>query len=60
MGLAFLIHDLAVSPPTFERDFDKNYRLVEENKRNLHKRTYNDYRTKMIAKYQRGLAKRRI
>ena len=26
MGLATLIHDLAVSPLTFERDFDKNYR----------------------------------
>jgi hypothetical protein len=58
VGLASLIHDLAVSSLTFERDFDKNYRVIEENKRNLHKRDYNTYKANMIAKYQRGLAKR--
>ena len=59
IGLALIINDLAVSPATFERDFDKHYRLVAENKVNLHNRNYSDYRNKMILKYQRGLEKRR-
>lgn len=58
IGLATLIHDLAVSPPTFERDFDVNYRLIEENKRNLHCREFNRYKQIMIDKYTRGIAKR--
>lgn len=53
-GLSLLIHDLAVSPATFERDFDKNYRLIEENKRNLHRRDYTDYKQKMVEKFNRG------
>ncbi len=57
--LAILIHDLAVSPKTFERDFDKNYSSIEQNKINIHKRDYGDYKAKMIYKYQKGLTKRR-
>lgn len=59
VGLAQTIHDLAVSPLTFERDFDKNFRLIEENKRNLHKRDYQVYKQKMIDKYNRGVLKRK-
>lgn len=59
IGLAQTIHDLAVSPSTFERDFDKNYRLIEENKRNLHKRDYQNYVMKMVDKYNRGTIKRK-
>ena len=58
IGLSSLIHDLAVSPLTFERDFDKNYKLIEQNKRNLHKRDFCLYKQKMIDKYQRGIVKR--
>jgi len=54
IGIASLIHDLAVSPSTFERDFDKNYRQIEQNKRNLHKRDYESYKQNMIDKYERG------
>jgi len=57
-GLSQLVHDLALSRPTFERDFDKNFRLVEEQQRNLHKRNYDKYVVNMIAKYQRGKAKK--
>ena len=57
-SLAQIIHNLAVSPPTFERDFDKNYQKIEEQKHNLHNRNYENYRLKMIEKYQRGLEKR--
>ncbi|TBV26518.1 hypothetical protein DMZ43_05470 [Meridianimaribacter sp. CL38] len=58
-GLSFLIHDLIISEATFDRDFDKNYRLIEENKRNLHKRDYASYKLKMVEKYQRGKLKRK-
>lgn len=60
LGLALIINDLSVSPTTFERDFNKHYRLVDENRINLHNRNYSNYRTNMILKYQRGLVKRRI
>ncbi|SFJ67641.1 hypothetical protein [Olleya namhaensis] len=58
-GLALLIHDLAVSPPTFERDFMSNYAKIKNNKNNLHKRSYIKYKNQMIAKYQRGKIKRK-
>jgi hypothetical protein len=58
-SLAQTIHDLAVSPPTFERDFDRNYRVIEEQKTNFHNRTFAEYKQKMVEKYQRGLKKRR-
>ena len=57
--MALIINDLAVSPPTFERDFDQNYIIISQNKTNLHKRNYNNYKLNMVAKYQRGLQKRR-
>lgn len=58
-SLSQIIHDLAVSPPTFERDFDVNFRRIEEQTKNLHNRKYQIYKDKMIKKYQRGLARRR-
>lgn len=58
-GLARLIHDLAVSPPTFIRDFNRNFNFIEENKRNLHKRSYTNYKLKMVQKYQRGQLKKK-
>jgi len=58
-SLSQIIHDLAVSPPTFERDFDVNFGRVEEQTKNLHNRKYQIYKNKMIKKYQRGLARRR-
>ena len=54
-SLSQIIHDLAVSKPTFERDFDNNYRIIEEQKRNFHNRRYDDYKYKMIQKKQKGL-----
>lgn len=58
-GLAQIIHDLAVSPATFERDFDINYKKIEQQRNNLHNRDYDKYKGKMREKYQRGLLKRR-
>ncbi len=59
ISLAQIIHDLAVSKQTFERDFDKNYRKIEEQKRNFHNRNYDDYKKKMILKREQGIKKRR-
>ena len=59
-SLAQIIQDLAVSKPTFERDFDNNFRKIEEQKRNFHNRNYEDYREKMISKRKRGLENRRL
>jgi len=54
-SLAQIIHDLAVSRPTFERDFDKNFRRVEGQRTNFHHRRYEDYRKMMISRRQRYL-----
>jgi hypothetical protein len=58
-SLGQLIHNLAVSPVTFERDFDAGYRTIEQQRNNLHHRDYAKYEQAMVAKYRRGLAKRR-
>jgi hypothetical protein len=55
ISLAQIIHDLAVSKPTFERDFDRHYRKVEGQRSNFHNRDYKDYKRMMIAKRQRYL-----
>lgn len=57
-SLANIIHDLVVSLPTFERDFNKNYDSLIANRDNFHKRDYEDYRLRMRKKYLRGLEKR--
>ncbi|WP_282080203.1 hypothetical protein [Aquimarina algiphila] len=56
--LAQLIHDLASSPLTFERDFDSNYQIIEQNKLNLNSRDYKKYCEKLIEKYKRGQKRR--
>jgi hypothetical protein len=58
-NLAFIIHDLIVSLPTFERDFDLHYKQIIATKINLQKRSYEKYSEMMIAKRQRGIEKRR-
>jgi len=55
-----IIHDLSISTDTFERDFDKNYKIIEQNKINLHKRDYNEYKIKEITKYRKGILERNI
>ncbi|WP_217587849.1 hypothetical protein [Lentibacillus saliphilus] len=59
ISISIIIHDLAVSPPTFEQNFDKNFKKVEQQVKNLHKRSYEDYKDRMIQKYRRGIQKRR-
>lgn len=54
-----LIHDLATSKQTFERDFDENYKIVEQNKSNIHNRDFLSYKEKLIEKYKRGVERRK-
>jgi len=57
-SLSAAIHDLVVSRPTFERDFDNHFRLIVETRRNLQNRDYNTWAEGMRQKYQRGKAER--
>ncbi len=57
-SLSAIIHDLVVSKPTFERDFDDRFRIIVETRRNLQNRDYAIWAERMRQKYQRGKAKR--
>ncbi len=57
-SLSAIIHDLVVSKPTFERDFDNHFRIIVETRRNLQNRDYETWAQSMRQKYQRGKAKR--
>jgi len=58
-SLAQIIHDLTVSKPTFLRDFDDNYKKIEEQKRNASEINYKRYKENMISKKQRGIKMRK-
>ncbi|MBL8812467.1 MAG: hypothetical protein JNM43_20045 [Planctomycetaceae bacterium] len=52
------IADLALSLPTFDRDFDNHYRQIQNAQRDLRTRSFADYSASLQSKYQRGRAKR--
>ena len=52
------IADLAMSLPTFERDFDNHYRQIQNAQRDLRTRSFAKYTASLQSKYQRGRAKR--
>ncbi len=58
-SLTDILHDLVVSLPTFERDFDTHYRLITTSRNNLHNRSYENYADQLIRKRQRGKILRR-
>jgi hypothetical protein len=57
--LANIVHDLAVSLPTFERDFDNHFGNIVTTRNNLRNRSYDDYRKGLVAKKRRGVEVRR-
>lgn len=57
-SLSAAIHDLVVSKPTFERDFDDHLRVIIETQRNLQKRDCKTWAECLRQKYQRGRARR--
>ena len=56
-NLLFIIRDMAVSHRTLHRDFNAQYRRLNDAKRNLHNRSYEKYKTSLIEKAKRGRAK---
>jgi hypothetical protein len=57
-SLSSAIHDLVVSKPTFERDFDDHFRRIVETQRNLKNRDYKKWANGMREKYERGKVKK--
>lgn len=58
-SLADIVHNLVVSLPTFERDFDSNYSRITNTENNLINRNYKKYVSMLIVKRQRGIKKRK-
>lgn len=59
-SLADIVHDLVVSLPTFERDFDQNYRKITSTRNNLNNRSYEKYAAQLVAKRKRGIQRRKV
>lgn len=57
-ALSDAIHDLVVSKPTFERDFNTHYKKIVDTRRNLRTRKYSDYERVLQIKFQRGIGNR--
>lgn len=57
-SLAQIVHDLAVSKPTFRRDFDTNYKRIEEQRRNSRNTDYDSYKGNMVLKKKKGLERK--
>lgn len=58
-SLADIVHDLVVSLPTFERDFDQNYKHITTTRINLNNRSYEKYAAQLVAKRTRGIQQRK-
>jgi len=58
-SLADIVHDLVVSLPTFERDFDHNFRKITTTRSNLNTRSYEKYAAQLVAKRNRGIQRRK-
>jgi hypothetical protein len=54
-SLAAIIHDLVVSKPTFERDFDSHFSHIINARINLRTRSYQKYAASLREKLQRGM-----
>jgi hypothetical protein len=48
------VHDLAISLPTFERDWDKHFRHVEQIRVNIRQKSYPGWAKQLREKYERG------
>lgn len=57
-SLSDIIHDLVVSLPTFERDFNINYKRITNTRSNLTSRSYDKYAKQLIDKRKRGIKQR--
>jgi len=55
--LCRVVHDLAVSRPTFERDWDTHFRHFEQTRTNIERKSYNKWEAQIHDKYRRGRRK---
>jgi hypothetical protein len=53
------IHDIVISPATFDRDFDKHFKGIVNAKRDLKNRPYRKYKQTLIDSYNKGITTRR-
>ena len=58
-NLCDIIHDLVVSLPTFERDFDEHYQHITNTRNNLKNRKYEKYVQNLVEKRKRGIERRK-
>ena len=56
--LCQIIHDLIVSRPTFEQDWDKHFGRFEQTRTNIERKSYGKWENQIRVKYQRGRGKR--
>jgi hypothetical protein len=52
--LADAVHDLVVSPSTFQRDFDRHFKQLEQVRMNLFVKKYADYERTLVTSRQRS------
>jgi hypothetical protein len=57
-AIAKLIHDLVVSKPTFERDFDSHCRKIDSIESNIRSRSYKAYVQSLLKRQESGVRKR--
>lgn len=57
-SLAATLHDLVSGNDAFERDFDSHFTKLENARRNLSNRSYQDWKDGMVRKYSAGRQKR--
>ena len=53
--LCQIIHDLVVSKPTFERDWDKHFGRFEQVRTNIERKSYDKWEEQICARYKRGI-----
>lgn len=57
--VADAIHDLVVSPRTFQRDFDERFKNIDQVRINIERKSYQKYAEKLVESRQRFRASRR-
>lgn len=57
--LCNVVHDLAVSRPTFERDWDIHFRRLEQTRINIERKSYEKWEAQIRARHSRGREKLR-
>ena len=57
--LCNVVHDLNVSRPTFERDWDMHFRRLEQTRTNIKQKSYKKWEAQIHKRYRRGRERRR-